>query len=163
MEARDPLRELALAMSGDGILQIKNRHSSLKDERRPISFRIVERPSLGQAQTRKNEMPLVNIKLVEGVFNTQQKHEVAAAITDVLLKFERSEAFGEGIWVLSEEPRRSQTASDGFSGKAHAAVSPPIGSPDNVRCKITDRLPLAPPTTLKAFELGMPVTSRSSI
>ena len=79
------------------------------------------------------------------------------------MKFKRSEAFGEVIWVLIEEPRSSQTASDGFSGKAHATVSTPIGSPDNVRCKITDRLPLALPTTLKDFELGMPVTSSSSI
>jgi phenylpyruvate tautomerase PptA (4-oxalocrotonate tautomerase family) len=48
----------------------------------------------------------------------KQKHAVAAAITDVLLKFKRSEAFGEVIWVLIEEPRSSQTASDGFSGKS---------------------------------------------
>jgi hypothetical protein len=49
MEARDRLRELALAMSGDGILQIKNRHSSLKYERKayiiPYRGASVVRPS----------------------------------------------------------------------------------------------------------------------
>ncbi len=33
-------------------------------------------------------MPFVNIKLVEGVFTTEQKHAMAAAITDVMVKFE---------------------------------------------------------------------------
>jgi 4-oxalocrotonate tautomerase len=48
-------------------------------------------------------MPFVNIKLVDGVFTTQQKHELAAAITDVMVKFEGSEAFREVVWVLIEE------------------------------------------------------------
>jgi 4-oxalocrotonate tautomerase len=48
-------------------------------------------------------MPFVNIKLVEGVFTTQQKHEMAAAISDVMVRFEGSEAFREVVWVLIEE------------------------------------------------------------
>jgi 4-oxalocrotonate tautomerase len=48
-------------------------------------------------------MPFVNIKLVEGVFTTEQKHEMAAAITDVMVRFEGSEAFREVVWVLIEE------------------------------------------------------------
>jgi 4-oxalocrotonate tautomerase len=48
-------------------------------------------------------MPFVNIKLVEGVFTTEQKHQMAAAITDVMVKFEGSEAFREVVWVLIEE------------------------------------------------------------
>src|ERR1700741_941283 len=56
---------------------------------------------------RKNEkekvMPFVNIKLVEGVFTTEQKHEMAAAISDVMVRFEGSEAFREVVWVLLEE------------------------------------------------------------
>ncbi|NUY79629.1 4-oxalocrotonate tautomerase family protein [Flavobacterium sp. MAH-1] len=48
-------------------------------------------------------MPFVNIKLVDGVFTPQQKHEMAAAITDVMVKFEGSEAFREVVWVLIEE------------------------------------------------------------
>jgi len=48
-------------------------------------------------------MPFVNIKLVEGVFTTEQKHAMAAAISDVMVKFEGSEAFREVVWVLIEE------------------------------------------------------------
>ena len=48
-------------------------------------------------------MPFVNIKLVEGVFTTEQKHEMAAAISDVMVRFEGSEAFREVVWVLIEE------------------------------------------------------------
>jgi 4-oxalocrotonate tautomerase len=48
-------------------------------------------------------MPFVNIKLVEGVFTTGQKHEMAAAISDVMVRFEGSEAFREVVWVLIEE------------------------------------------------------------
>ena len=48
-------------------------------------------------------MPFVNIKLIEGVFTTEQKHQMAAAISDVMVKFEGSEAFREVVWVLIEE------------------------------------------------------------
>lgn len=48
-------------------------------------------------------MPFVNVKLVERVFSTEEKHALAAAITDVLVKFEGSEAFRETVWVLIEE------------------------------------------------------------
>jgi len=48
-------------------------------------------------------MPFVNIKLVDGVFTPEQKHAMAAAITDVMVKFEGSEAFREVVWVLIEE------------------------------------------------------------
>jgi 4-oxalocrotonate tautomerase len=52
---------------------------------------------------KENVMPFVNIKLVEGVFTTEQKHEMAAAISDVMVRFEGSEAFREVVWVLIEE------------------------------------------------------------
>jgi 4-oxalocrotonate tautomerase len=48
-------------------------------------------------------MPFVNVKLVEGVFTTEQKHEMAAALSDVMVRFEGSEAFREVVWVLIEE------------------------------------------------------------
>lgn len=48
-------------------------------------------------------MPFVNVKLVEGVFSTEEKHAMAAALTDVMVKFEGSEAFREVVWVLIEE------------------------------------------------------------
>ncbi|MDX0696726.1 tautomerase family protein [Sinorhizobium medicae] len=48
-------------------------------------------------------MPFANIKLVDGVFTSTQKHALAKAITDVMVKFEGSEAFRSVTWVLIEE------------------------------------------------------------
>lgn len=48
-------------------------------------------------------MPLVNVKLVEGVFSSEEKRAMAAALTDVMVRFEGSEAFREVVWVLIEE------------------------------------------------------------
>ena len=48
-------------------------------------------------------MPFVNVKLVEGVFTPDEKHAMAKALTDVMVKFEGSEAFREVVWVLIEE------------------------------------------------------------
>ena len=51
-------------------------------------------------------MPLVSIKVAEGVFTEKQKHDLAAKITDVMVAFEGSEAFREVVWVLIEELHR---------------------------------------------------------
>ena len=51
-------------------------------------------------------MPLVNVKLAEGVYTEKQKHEMAARLTDVMVAFEGSEAFREVVWVLIEEVQR---------------------------------------------------------
>lgn len=48
-------------------------------------------------------MPFVNIKLIEGVFTTEQKHQLAAAVTDLMVRLEGSEAFRQVVWVLIEE------------------------------------------------------------
>jgi len=48
-------------------------------------------------------MPFVNVKLVDGVFSTEEKHALAKALTDVMVRFEGSEAFREVVWVLIEE------------------------------------------------------------
>jgi 4-oxalocrotonate tautomerase len=51
-------------------------------------------------------MPFVNVKLVEGVFSTDEKHALAKALTEVMVRFEGSEAFREVVWVLIEELHR---------------------------------------------------------
>ena len=48
-------------------------------------------------------MPYVRVTLVDGVFTTEQKHALAARLTDVMVEFEGSEAFREVVWVLIEE------------------------------------------------------------
>ena len=51
-------------------------------------------------------MPLVRVTLVEGVFDTEEKHAMAAELTDVMVKYEGSEAFREVVWVQIEELKR---------------------------------------------------------
>jgi 4-oxalocrotonate tautomerase len=48
-------------------------------------------------------MPFVNVKLMDGVFSSEEKHRLAKELTDVMVKFEGSEAFREVVWVLIEE------------------------------------------------------------
>ena len=48
-------------------------------------------------------MPLVRVTLVDDVFSSEEKHELAKALTDVMVRFEGSEAFREVVWVLIEE------------------------------------------------------------
>jgi len=48
-------------------------------------------------------MPLVRVTLVDGVFSEEEKHAMAADLTDVMVKYEGSEAFREVVWVLLEE------------------------------------------------------------
>ena len=38
-------------------------------------------------------MPLVRVTLVDDVFTSEEKHELAKALTDVMVRFEGSEAF----------------------------------------------------------------------
>jgi 4-oxalocrotonate tautomerase len=51
-------------------------------------------------------MPLVRITLVDGVFTSEQKHAMAKDITDVMVKWEGSEAFRDVVWVIFEEMHR---------------------------------------------------------
>ena len=47
-------------------------------------------------------MPLVNVKLVEGVFTPEQKHEMIQRITDTMVEIE-GENLRPVTWVLVEE------------------------------------------------------------
>jgi 4-oxalocrotonate tautomerase len=57
----------------------------------------------GEPHMEGEGMPFVNVKLVEGVFTEHEKHAMAAALTDVMVSFQGSEAFREVVWVLIEE------------------------------------------------------------
>jgi 4-oxalocrotonate tautomerase len=56
--------------------------------------------------TKRKYKPFVNIKLEEGVFSTEEKPRLAAVISDVMVKFEGSEAFREVVWGLIDELHR---------------------------------------------------------
>lgn len=48
-------------------------------------------------------MPFVNVKLAEGVFTAEEKQEMAKALSNVMIRFERSGALREVVLVLIEE------------------------------------------------------------
>jgi len=100
-------------------------------------------------------MPFVNIKLVEGVFTTQQKHEMAAAISDVMVRFEGSEAFREVVWVLIEELHR-----DGWHIGGRPFLGPASLMETLRNSKSTVEAIMGNPTTHEALAEAMPVVPR---
>jgi 4-oxalocrotonate tautomerase family enzyme len=66
-------------------------------------------------------VPFMNVKLVEEVFTEEQKYEMAAKLTDLMVAFEGSDAFHEMVLVLIEELDR-----DGWQ----------VGSIENARAAV---------------------------
>src|SRR5438034_1755813 len=56
---------------------------------------------------RANNMPLINVKLIEGVFSDAQKREMIAKLTDTMVAIE-GEALRPVTWVLLEEIKSGQ-------------------------------------------------------
>jgi 4-oxalocrotonate tautomerase len=59
-------------------------------------------------------MPLVHVKLIEGVFNTDQKHEIITKLTETMVDIE-GEAMRPVTWVTIEEVASGEW---GIGGKA---------------------------------------------
>jgi 4-oxalocrotonate tautomerase len=78
------------------------------------------------------EMPMVTVKVIEGVFTAEQKREMISKITDTMVEIE-GENLRQVTWVLVEEVRSGDwgIAGDGLStadvhalqGRAAAAVT----------------------------------------
>ena len=47
-------------------------------------------------------MPLINVKLIEGVFSSEQKHEIVRRLTDAMVEIE-GEQMRPVTWVVVEE------------------------------------------------------------
>jgi 4-oxalocrotonate tautomerase len=73
-------------------------------------------------------MPLVRVTLVEGVFDTEEKHAMAAELTDVMVKYEGSEAFREVVWVQIEELKRDGWHMGGRPFAGPASLMEVLGS-----------------------------------
>lgn len=99
-------------------------------------------------------MPFVNIKLVDGVFTPEEKHAMAAAITDVMVKFEGSEAFREVVWVLIEELHTDGWHIGGRPFEGPKSLMDTLGRSKAVYETIDGR-----PTTRKALAAAAPVRS----
>ncbi len=51
---------------------------------------------------RRKRMPLVNVKIIEGVFSDSQKQEMVKKLTDAMVSFE-GENMRQVTWVMIEE------------------------------------------------------------
>ena len=67
-------------------------------------------------------MPIVTIKVIEGVFNDDQRDQMMQKVTEAMIEVE-GEAMRDKTWVLFEEVRQGSWAIGGKTPKL-----PPIGS-----------------------------------
>jgi 4-oxalocrotonate tautomerase len=57
-------------------------------------------------------MPLINVKLIEGVFNEGQKKQIASKLTDAMVAIE-GESMRSVTWVVIEEVKSGHWAIGG--------------------------------------------------
>ncbi|MGN8024625.1 tautomerase family protein [Microbacterium sp. 22242] len=100
-------------------------------------------------------MPFVNVKLVEGVFTESEKHAMAAALTDVMVRFEGSEAFREVVWVLIEELHADGWHIGGEPFRGPASIMDQMARAKDVYESIDGH-----PVTRPELAVAAPVTSR---
>lgn len=62
----------------------------------------------------EDDMPLVNVKVIEGVFSPQQKHEIIENLTEAMVSIEGENMRGV-TWVVVEEV---QSGDWGIGGNA---------------------------------------------
>src|SRR5262249_44102954 len=97
-------------------------------------------------------MPFVNVKLVEGVFTTEEKHELGKALTEVMVKFEGSEAFREVVWVLIEELHTDGWHIGGRPFAGPKSLMETLGKSKSIYAMIDGH-----PTTRAEFAAAVPV------
>jgi 4-oxalocrotonate tautomerase len=69
----------------------------------PAAQRIIDTgPGPRDRIERESVMPLINVKLIEGVFDTDQKQEIVRRLTDTMVSIE-GEAMRPVTWVVVEE------------------------------------------------------------
>lgn len=59
-------------------------------------------------------MPFINVKLIEGVFSTTQKKQIATQLTDAMVRIE-GESMRPVTWVVIEEVKSGDWAIGGKS------------------------------------------------
>jgi 4-oxalocrotonate tautomerase len=67
----------------------------------------IERHILRPVRTRRNDMPLVDIEVIEGVFDTAQKARMIKNVTDAMVAVEGEPMRGV-TWVRVKEVRSGQ-------------------------------------------------------
>lgn len=100
-------------------------------------------------------MPLVRVTLVEGVFTEEQKHAMAAKLSDVMVELEGSEAFREVVWVLIEELHK-----DGWHIGGKPFTGPPALMGALERSKLAFEAIKGNPKTRDDLALAAPVIKK---
>jgi 4-oxalocrotonate tautomerase len=73
-------------------------------------------------------MPLVNVKLIEGVFDAAQKQEIVERLTETMVAIE-GENLREVTWVVIEEVKSGDWAIGGKALTTEAVQALAAGSP----------------------------------
>jgi 4-oxalocrotonate tautomerase len=63
-------------------------------------------------QGKETVMPLINVKLIEGVFNESQKKQIVTKLTDAMVAIE-GEAMRQVTWVVIDEVKSGHWALGG--------------------------------------------------
>jgi 4-oxalocrotonate tautomerase len=77
-------------------------------------------------------MPLINVKLIEGVFNTEQKREMIAQLTETMVAIE-GENLRPVTWVVIEEVKSGEWGVGGAALTTEAVRELAAGQPAGVR------------------------------
>jgi 4-oxalocrotonate tautomerase len=81
-------------------------------EREAARRQRAEQQVLLQSPPKEQEMPLINVKLIEGVFSEPQKKEIAKSLTDAMVRIE-GEAMRSVTWCVVEEVKSGDWAIGG--------------------------------------------------
>ena len=72
-------------------------------------------------------MPMINVKLIEGVFNETQKKKMVTALTDAMVAIE-GEPMRQVTWVVIEEVKSGNWAIGGEAARGGRRPRPPGGT-----------------------------------
>lgn len=77
-------------------------------------------------------MPLVNVKLIEGVFNEEQKRDMISQLTETMVAIE-GENMRSVTWVVIEEVKSGEWGIGGTALTTEAVRALAAGQPAGVR------------------------------
>ena len=73
-------------------------------------------------------MPLVNVKLIEGVFSKEQKHEIIERLTETMVSIEGENMRGV-TWVVVEEVKSGDWGIGGNALRTEDVLALAAGAP----------------------------------
>jgi 4-oxalocrotonate tautomerase len=73
-------------------------------------------------------MPLVNVKLIEGVFSKEQKHEIIERLTETMVSIEGENLRGV-TWVVVEEVKSGDWGIGGNAVRTEDVLALAAGAP----------------------------------